>query len=118
MNNYQKNVVRTFVPVLVASVVAWLTKAEKHLTPSELAIAIPVASTIYYAIIRNGEGLIASVPNNDKYSFDWAVEMRDNWRSTACASPTRPTSSRCVPPISAVTHNSRPSAVNSAWRGR
>ena len=55
MNNYQKNIVRTFVPVLVASVVAWLTKAEKHLTPSELAVVIPVASTIYYAVIRNLE---------------------------------------------------------------
>jgi len=55
MNNYQKNVVRTFVPVLVASVVAWLTKAEKHLTPAELAIVVPVGSTAYYAAIRQLE---------------------------------------------------------------
>jgi len=55
MNNYQKNIVRTFVPVLVASVVAWLTKAEKHLTPAELAVAVPVASTVYYAIVRQLE---------------------------------------------------------------
>jgi hypothetical protein len=55
MNNYQKNIVRTFVPVLVASVVAWITKAEKHLTPTELAIVLPVGSTVYYAIIRNLE---------------------------------------------------------------
>lgn len=55
MNNYQKNIVRTFVPVLVASAVAWITKAEKHLTPTELAIAMPVGSTIYYALIRQLE---------------------------------------------------------------
>lgn len=57
MNNYQKNIVRTFVPVLVASVVAWLTKAEKHLTPAELAVVIPVGSTVYYAIVRKLEEL-------------------------------------------------------------
>jgi len=55
MNNYQKNIIRTFVPVLVASAVAWITKAEKHLTPSELAIALPIASTVYYAAIRQLE---------------------------------------------------------------
>ena len=55
MNNYQKNIVRTFVPVLVASVVAWLTKAEKHLTPAELSIALPIASTVYYGIVRQME---------------------------------------------------------------
>jgi len=55
MNNYQKNIIRTFVPVLVASVVAWITKAEKHLTPAELAIAVPIASTIYYGIVRQLE---------------------------------------------------------------
>ena len=55
MNNYQKNIIRTFVPVLVASVVAWITKAEKHLTPADLAIAVPIASTIYYGIVRQLE---------------------------------------------------------------
>jgi len=55
VNNYQKNIVRTFVPVLVASVVAWITKAEKHLTPTELAVVIPVGSTVYYAAIRQLE---------------------------------------------------------------
>jgi len=55
MNNYYKNIIRTFVPVAVASVVAWITKAEKHLTPTELSVVIPVGSTLYYAIIRNLE---------------------------------------------------------------
>jgi len=55
MNNYQKNIVRTFDPVAVASVVAWITKAEKHLTPTELSIVIPVGSTVYYAIVRQLE---------------------------------------------------------------
>ena len=55
MNNYQKNIVRTFVPVLVASVVAWITKAEKHLTPTEMAVLMPVGTTVYYAAIRQLE---------------------------------------------------------------
>jgi hypothetical protein len=55
VSNYYKNIIRTFVPVLVASVAAYLTKAEKHLTPSELAVALPIASTLYYAIVRNLE---------------------------------------------------------------
>jgi hypothetical protein len=55
MSNYYKNVIRTFVPVLVASVIAYLTKLEKHVPAGELAILLPIISTVYYAAVRQLE---------------------------------------------------------------
>jgi len=55
MSNYQKNIVRTFVPVLVAAVISYLTKLEKHVPAGELVVIVPVISTVYYAVVRNLE---------------------------------------------------------------
>ena len=55
MSNYVKNVIRTFIPVAVASVIAYLTKLEKHVPAGELAVIIPIISTAYYAAVRQLE---------------------------------------------------------------
>lgn len=55
MSNYYKNIIRTFIPVLVGSVIVYLTKLEKHIPAGELAIVLPVISTVYYGIVRQLE---------------------------------------------------------------
>jgi len=55
MSNYYKNVVRTFVPVLVASAVSYFTKLSKHVPAGELAVILPVMSTAYYSAVRQLE---------------------------------------------------------------
>ena len=55
MNNDLKNIIRTFVPVAVASVVAYVTKLEKHVPAGELAVIIPVISTVYYSAVKGLE---------------------------------------------------------------
>ena len=47
-----RNIVRTAVPAVVGAVLTWITKLSAHLTPSEVAVVFPIATTLYYSAIR------------------------------------------------------------------
>jgi len=55
MQNYLRNVVRTGVPVVVGTVVAWLASKGFNLKSGQFAVLAPVLSTGYYAAIRKLE---------------------------------------------------------------
>ena len=55
MNPIVRNIIRTAVPSAVGAVVTYLTKLSAHLTPAELAVVFPVATTLYYSAIRFAE---------------------------------------------------------------
>ena len=42
-------------PALIGAVASLITKASAHLTPTETAIVFPIATTVYYSIIRTLE---------------------------------------------------------------
>ena len=52
MSNDIKNVIRTFVPIAVASIIAYLTKLEAHVPKTELVILLPIISTAYYSAVK------------------------------------------------------------------
>ena len=52
MSNDIKNVIRTFVPIAVASVIAYLTKLEAHVPKTELIALLPIISTAYYSAVK------------------------------------------------------------------
>jgi len=52
MNNDLKNVIRTFVPIAVASVIAYLTKLENHVPKTTLVVLLPIISTAYYSAVK------------------------------------------------------------------
>jgi hypothetical protein len=55
MNDYQKNVIRTAVPSVVGLLISLLAQAGLDLSSASLAYLVPVATTIYYALIRYAE---------------------------------------------------------------
>jgi hypothetical protein len=52
MSNALRNTIRTAVPSIVGSVVMMITEGSAHVSPAVLAIAFPLATTAYYALIR------------------------------------------------------------------
>jgi hypothetical protein len=52
MNNDTKNIIRTFVPVVVADVIAYVTKLETHVPRTTLIALLPIISTAYYAGVK------------------------------------------------------------------
>lgn len=59
MNNatqaYIRNLVRTGVPVVVGTVVAWFASKGWNLKSGQFAVLAPVFSTVYYGVIRGAE---------------------------------------------------------------
>lgn len=55
MNNAFKNIVRTLVPTVVGVLAAYWTKVSAHLSVDQFAVFMPVASTVYYAVVRLSE---------------------------------------------------------------
>ena len=65
-----RNVVRTAVPAAVGAATTWITKATAHVSPTVMAVVFPLATTAYYAAIRNAEKkwpklgwLLGALPN-------------------------------------------------------
>ena len=55
MNPILKNIIRTAVPSVVGAVVSIIAKAKANLTPSETAVIFPIATTLYYSLVRTLE---------------------------------------------------------------
>ena len=55
MNNTLRNIVRTAVPSVVGAVVSIIAKVKANLTPSETAVIFPIATTLYYSLVRTLE---------------------------------------------------------------
>ena len=52
MTQVTRNILRTFVPSAVGAATTYLTKLSTHLTPAEVAVLFPLATTAYYGIVR------------------------------------------------------------------
>jgi len=52
MNNDLKNVIRTFVPIAVADVIAYATRLTSHVPKAELIALLPIISTAYYTGVK------------------------------------------------------------------
>ena len=55
MNPILKNIIRTAVPSVVGAVVSIIAKVKANLTPSETAVIFPIATTLYYSLVRTLE---------------------------------------------------------------
>jgi len=55
MTNMDRNICRTMVPVIIGAVVAYVVKMWMKMPPNDLAILTPLATTIYYGIVRGLE---------------------------------------------------------------
>lgn len=80
-----RNIVRTAVPSIIGAVVTWVTKASAHLTPTELAVVFPVATTAYYTVIRTLE---TKYPN-----LGWLLGALPQPKAVAPTAPVAPAAS-------------------------